>query len=114
MTATIADCWFSDNTVTGGAGGNGAPRGARVGGGLSVGFNPNLGFYDIGKSTTVTISDTTITRNQASGGAAGGAGMGGGYAVGTGILFGIQDTSLDTVNGGSVVTNNVPDGASQF
>ncbi len=114
LTATIADCWFSDNTVTGGAGGGSFPGGNGVGGALSVGFNPNLGFSDIGTSTTVTISGTTITRNQAIGGAESGEGMGGGYAVGIGNLFGIRDTSSVTLNGGSVVTNNLPDDIFQF
>jgi hypothetical protein len=85
-----------------------------MGGGLSVGFNSNLGFYDIGKITTVTISGTTITHEQPIGGAEGGEGIGGGYAVGAGVLPGIRDTSSVTVSGDSVVTNNVPDNGFQF
>jgi hypothetical protein len=41
-------------------------------------------------------------------------GMGGGYAVSWGILFGFPDTSSVTLNGGSVVSHNVPDDAFQF
>ena len=114
LTATIVNCWFSDNAVTGGAGGSGAPGGAGVGGGLSVGFYPYPGFYDIGPSSTVTISGTTISRNQAIGGANGGEAKGGGYAVDTGVLFGLPDTSTVTLNGGSVVRHNQPDNAFHF
>jgi hypothetical protein len=114
LAATIVNCWFSDNAVTGGAGGGSAPGGAGVGGGLSVGFYPYPGFYDIGPSSTVTISRTTISRNQAVGGAGGGQGMGGGYAVGTGALFGIPDTSSVTLSGGSKVNHNQPDDAFHF
>jgi len=114
LPATIANCRFSDNTVTGGAGGGSSPGGLGVGGGLSVGFYPYPGYFDMGSSSAVTLSGTTISRNQAVGGANGGVGVGGGYSVGTAVLFGIPDTSTVTLNGGSKVINNVPDNVFQF
>ena len=100
--------------MRGGAGGGSSPGGAGVGGGLSVGVNPYLGFLDIGPSSAATLSGTIISRNQAIGGANGGQGLGGGYAVDTGILFGFPDTSTVTLNAGSVVSHNQPDNAFQF
>lgn len=97
--ASAVNCYLLDNTVAGGAGGNGTPGAAGVGGGLAVAYS------------AVTVTGTAISYNQAIGGAGGGTAMGGGYAVGTGALFGIPDTSSVTLNGGSKVNHNQPDNA---
>lgn len=113
MTATIFNCSLFDNAAVGGAGGSGTPGADGVGGGLSVGFWPAA--WTAGSSSAVTVTGTTISHNQAIGGAGGGTGMGGGYAVGIGgLFFGLPDTSSVTLNGGSVVSHNVPDDAHQF
>jgi hypothetical protein len=103
MTASLVNCSLVDNAAVGGAGGSGTPGAAGLGGGLSVGYS------------AVTLSGTIIRHNQAVGGAGGGTGMGGGYAVGFGALFfDVPDNSSIKLNGGSVVTNNLPDDAFQF
>ena len=94
LTASIVNCSLFDNAAVGGPG---------VGGGLSVAWS------------AVTITSTIISDNQAIGGAGGGQGMGGGYAVGISGLWGYPDTDASvTLNGGSVVTNNVPDDVFHF
>jgi hypothetical protein len=113
LPATIINCSLFHNSAVGGAGGAGAPGGAGVGGGLNVGIFPEYGSAS-GPSSTVTVTGTTISYNQAIGGAGGGEGKGGGYAVGTGVLFGIQDTSSVTLNGGSRIEQNKPDDAFHF
>ena len=113
LPATIVNCLLLNNTVVGGAGGNGTPGAAGVGGALNVGVFPRYTRVT-GPSSAVTLTGTTISYNQAIGGAGGGQGLGGGYAVGIGILFDVPDTSSVTLNGGSTVTNNVPDNTFHF
>ena len=102
MTANIVNSSLCNNTAVGGAGSANAPGADGIGGGLSLAFS------------AVTLTDTIVSHNQAIGGAGGGQGMGGGYAIGFGVLFGYEDTSSVTLNGGSVVSHNQPDNAFQF
>jgi hypothetical protein len=111
--ATLINCWLINNTAAGGAGGSGGPGAPGVGGGLNVGVHPGA-YAATGPSSAVTLTGTIIRHNQAIGGANGGQGLGGGYAVGIGAIFGDPDTSSVTLDGGSVVTNNLPDDVFQF
>lgn len=100
--AKIVNCSLMNNTAAGGAGGSGVPGAAGVGGGMALG------------ASIVTVTGTVISYNQALGGAAEGPGLGGGCAVGFGVLFGLPDPSMITLEGGSVVTHNQPDDVFQF
>jgi hypothetical protein len=99
---TIINCSLCDNAAVGGAGGGATPGAAGLGGGLGVLWG------------AVAVTDTTLSYNQAIGGAPGGQAVGGGYASGVEAFFGFENMSSVTLNGGSVVTNNVPDDAFQF
>ena len=88
---TVIGCTISNNSATGGTGGQGTAGGDGVSGGI-----------DVEQGAPLALINTTITNNQATGGAAsagaaGGQGIGGGIDAGTGVILG-NKTDSSTLN----------------